>query len=267
MQIEEIVNRKIFGEQKLLEFSNLFQNNKPIRHVVIDGFLSNQYAENFMRHFPSLENMNKHYHGINERKAETSDFGKMHEVIQKLPDYLSSIEFINWLQNLTGIESLVSIHDRLGYGLHQGGNNSFLDIHIDYNIHPVKKLQRKLNFILFFNPYWKKEWGGQLELWDNKVENCIQSIDPIFNRCVIFECSEVSYHGYNLMKVPENTTRKSYYQYFFIPTERGLVYHDTIFKSRPNDGTSKRLLTSMKEFTKNTVKRVLYYTGLERYLK
>jgi hypothetical protein len=70
-----------------------------------------------------------------------------------------------------------------------------------------------------------------------------------------------------MMSVPDAITRKSYYQYFFTPVERGLVYHDTIFKSRPSDKMSKRFATSLKEFTKNSVKKILYYAGLNRYLK
>ncbi|MEI9808493.1 MAG: 2OG-Fe(II) oxygenase [Bacteroidota bacterium] len=46
--------------------------------------------------------------------------------------------------------------------LHQGANHSFLDIHIDYNLHPIKKLYRKLNLIIFVNEQWENGWGGHL---------------------------------------------------------------------------------------------------------
>ena len=267
MQVEQVINPDIFLDSNLQSYSKAFQIRKPVRHVVIDNFLSADVAAKVMDNFPPMESMKKHYHGINERKAETSDFINMHPAIQQLPLYLSSQKFIDWLESMTGIRALQSIHDRLGYGLHQGGNNSFLDVHIDYNIHPVHQLHRKLNLILFFNIKWEVKWGGQLELWDSNVQNRIQSIDPIFNRCVIFECSEISYHGYSKISVPNGVTRKSYYQYFFTPIEKGLAYHDTIFKSRPDENTSKRLLTDFKEFSKNTVKKILYYARFKRFLK
>jgi len=155
----------------------------------------------------------------------------------------------------------------LGYGLHQGAHNSFLDIHIDYNLHPVKKRHRKLNFILFLNKQWEKDWGGNLELWDDKVQNCIQSISPLFNRCVIFECSEISYHGYSRISVPGDITRKSYYQYYFIPAENDISFHDTIFKSRPEESALKKLLTPTKDFLKNSAKKTLLKLGLKRFLE
>ena len=93
---------------------------------------------------------------------------------------------------VTGIPGLQTIEDRLGYGLHQGANQSFLDIHIDYNLHPLRKLYRKLNLIIFLNESWESNWGGHLELWDADVANCVQSIAPVFNRCALFECSEIS---------------------------------------------------------------------------
>jgi hypothetical protein len=267
MQAEQIINPWVFDPSTLQAYSKNFHSTKPVRHVIIDNFLVPGVAEEIAQHFPALDSMKKHYHGINERKAETSDFVNMHRTIQQLPVHLSSKQFLDWLEALTQISALESIHDRLGYGLHQGGNNSFLDVHIDYNIHPVHQLQRKLNLILFFNHNWQAKWGGQLELWDSHVQNCVQSIDPIFNRCVIFECSEISYHGYSKISVPDSITRKSYYQYFFAPIDSGLAYHDTIFKSRPTEIASKKILTGFKEFSKNTVKKILYYAGLKRFLK
>ncbi len=63
---------------------------------------------------------------------------------------------------MTEISSLQVIDDRLGYGLHQGANHSFLDILIDYNLHPLKKLYRKLNLIIFLNLKWENTWATTL---------------------------------------------------------------------------------------------------------
>jgi Rps23 Pro-64 3,4-dihydroxylase Tpa1-like proline 4-hydroxylase len=267
MQASGIIRAGIFDEGYSEELHSSFCANKPIRHLVIDNFLEKEMADSIEKHFPSMENMHTHYKGLNEKKAEHSDFSHLHESFERLHQGLTSPGTIQWLVKVTGVPSLETINDRLGYGLHQGANHSFLDIHIDYNLHPIKKLYRKLNLILFFNPQWEADWGGHLELWDAEVKNCVQSIAPVFNRCVIFECSDVSYHGYNRINVPDGITRKSCYQYYFIPVSDTVSFHDTIFKPRPEESTFKKIGTYSKDFIKNSGKKILLKLGLKRFLK
>ncbi|HEY6504950.1 MAG TPA: 2OG-Fe(II) oxygenase [Chitinophagaceae bacterium] len=258
---------EIFNETYSKELYAAFCTNQPIRHLVIDNFLEKEIADSIFASFPPIDEMKTHYKGLNEKKAEHSDFSQLHHSFDQLHQALASTAFISWLQNTTGISSLETIEDRLGYGLHQGANHSFLDIHIDYNLHPIKKLYRKLNLIIFVNKQWENDWGGHLELWDADVKNCIQSILPVFNRCVIFECSGISYHGYSKITVPEGITRKSCYQYYFIPVTDNVSFHDTIFKPRPQESALKKIGTYTKDFTKNTAKKILLKLGWKKFLK
>jgi Rps23 Pro-64 3,4-dihydroxylase Tpa1-like proline 4-hydroxylase len=267
MQASDLVRPEIFDEAYTKELFTAFCSNKPIRHLVIDNFLKKDIASSIYAHFPTMEEMNTHYKGINEKKAEHSNFSSLHQSFERLHQDLSSPRLITWLQAVTGINLLETINDRLGYGLHQGADQSFLDIHIDYNLHPIKKLYRKLNLIIFFNEQWKPDWGGHLELWDADVKNCIQSILPVFNRCVIFECSNVSYHGYSKINVPAGVTRKSCYQYYFIPLSDNISFHDTIFKPRPQESAIKKIKTYSKDFIKNSGKKILLKLGFKKFLK
>jgi Rps23 Pro-64 3,4-dihydroxylase Tpa1-like proline 4-hydroxylase len=267
MQVNELFRPELFDEKYSKKLYSDFCSNKPVRHLVIDGFLKKEIAGSIHDNFPSMEEMNTHYKGINEKKAEHSNFSSLHHSFEQLHQELSSPTFMMWIQAVTGIDSLQTINDRLGYGLHQGANHSFLDIHIDYNLHPIKKLYRKLNLIIFFNEQWLAEWGGHLELWDAEVKNCIQSISPVFNRCVIFECSNISYHGYSKINVPEGVTRKSCYQYYFTPAPDTISFHDTIFKPRPQESAIKKIGTYSKDFIKNTGKKVLLKLGLKKFLR
>jgi hypothetical protein len=106
-----------------------------------------------------------------------------------------------------------------------------------------------------------------LELWDAGVKNCIQSIPPIFNRCVIFECSDISYHGYNKINVSEGITRKSCYQYYFIPVSDTVSFHDTTFRPRPQESALKKIGTYSIDFAKNFAKKTLLKLGWKKFLK
>ena len=262
-----IFNTGIFREDHIPILRDSFDNAAPFRHLVIDGFLQTSFAEKIFQYFPSLLSMKTHYTGMNERKAEDTNFEILDKNFTLLHEAMCSELFLNWLESITSIHPIRTIDDRLGYGLHQGGNRSFLDIHIDYNIHPIQKLCRRLNLLIFFNPQWKAEWGGNLEFWDSSVKNCLQKIAPQFNRAVLFECSEISFHGYSRMTIPEAITRKSYYQYYFTPITENSPFHDTLFKPRPEDSLIKKIIVPAKEYLKNSAKKILLSLGFEKFLK
>jgi Rps23 Pro-64 3,4-dihydroxylase Tpa1-like proline 4-hydroxylase len=260
-----IINTALTSPENSAIIHKAFSNSLPFRHVVIDNILNEDFAMSVSESFPSLSSMKTKYKGLNEQKAEDSSFEIFSPAIQQLHNYIGSLEFTEWITDITGFKDICSLNDRLGNGLHQGGNNSFLDIHIDYNIHPVKKMHRKLNLILFFNKEWDEEWGGLLELWDK--EKCFKKILPSFNRLVIFECNEISYHGYGLINCPEKITRKSYYHYFLQKVPKGLTYHDTIFLVKQQDKFSKKIITKSKELAKNKIKLFFFKIGFYKYLK
>jgi len=149
-------------------------------------------------------------------------------------------------------------------GVHQGGNGSYLDVHIDFNIHVERDIHRRANLLIFLNKNWKEEYGGHCELWNKDVTKLEQAYLPSFNRCVIFETSEISYHGYKKISVPEGETRKSFYSYFYTKLREGAApYHDTVFKARPEEGMIKKVKTDVKETLKNTAKQILKKAGVK----
>ena len=90
---------------------------------------------------------------------------------------------------------------------------------MDYSIHPKLGLQRKINIIVYLNSNWEKEWGGNLGLWSNessrKPGKLVKEIVPKFNRAVLFDTTQNSWHGLpNPLKCPENEFRKSIAVYY-----------------------------------------------------
>jgi hypothetical protein len=262
------MSNKILSEpHRLQQWKNDFNDAKPFRYLVIDDFLDATFAQELANNFPMLNEMNISYKGLNERKSEHSDFDKLPPAFSELKKRLSIPDLTAAIEVITGTTSLELIDDRLGFGLHQGGKDSFLDIHVDYNLHPTERKLRKINFILFLNTQWEKAWGGALEFWNKDVTICEQSILPSFNRCVLFECNEYSFHGYSKINCPEGVTRKSFYQYYFCKPNDKLAFHDTIFKSKPEAPVLKKMVVPLKENLKNISKRVFYNLHLNRWLK
>lgn len=259
----ELLNKLHFTAESVSKLNKDFNEAKPYKHILIDNLLNQEIADYMFENFPKYEVFNKKYKGLNEFKAEGSNFQDFDKVFAQLRDEISSKEFCEWLGNVSGIHDLYSVPDALGAGLHQGGNGSFLDVHIDFNIHVEQNIHRRINLLIFFNKDWKEEYGGGTELWNKDMSVCEKKVLPIHNRCLIFETSEISYHGYDKIKIPEDVTRKSFYTYFYTDLRADAVsYHDTVFKARPSDGNFKKAITPIKEKAKNFVKATLKRLGI-----
>ena len=149
----------------------------------------------------------------------------------------------------------------MGGGLHQIERGGYLKIHADFNRHPKFNLDRRLNLLLYLNENWKEEYGGHLELWNNQMTACVRRISPIFNRCVIFNTTDFSYHGHpEPLTCPEHVTRKSLALYYYSngrpETERSRP-HGTLTQTRPGERVAGIGEPTSFEMVKGVLKRLL----------
>ena len=95
-----------------------------------------------------------------------------------------------------------------------------LNIHLDYNINPKLNLHRKLNLIVYLTEDWDTSWGGGLELWSHDEEKNLPLnrevvVDNIFNRAILFDTTQNSWHGLpQPITCPEGVYRKSIAVYY-----------------------------------------------------
>ena len=82
------------------------------------------------------------------------------------------------LETITGIPKLLADATFEGGGMHVTGPGGRLDVHVDFNYSHDIKQHRRLNILVYLNPDWKEEWGGQIELWDRNVSQCHHSFSP-----------------------------------------------------------------------------------------
>ena len=80
-----------------------------------------------------------------------------------------------------------------------------MDVHVDGNYHDASGLNRRVNLLIYLNPNWNKQWGGEFGVYSADGSELVHSIDPIHNRCVIFDSHDKSYHGLpNPINFPKN---------------------------------------------------------------
>lgn len=200
----------------------------PFDYLIIDNFLEKDQAKNISQEFPSFNSDIWYcYNNPLENKKSCNNWYQFGPETYKTLLYLNSSEFIKKLQDLTGIPKLYPDIGLHGGGLHIHGRGGKLNVHLDYSIHPKLKLQRKLNLIIYLTEDWNSEWGGGLELWSHNEETKKPDkkevvIENIFNRAILFDTTQNSWHGFpKPLTCPEDTYRKSLAVYYLTDPPEG----------------------------------------------
>ena len=220
-----------------------FATAEPFRHVVIDDFLEPSYAARLLAEFPPFERGNaRNEAGEIGNKSVVEKIRELGPAYAALDDAIQTPEFLDFVGRITGIPALRYDPWYFGGGTHENREGQDLDPHVDFNRHPVERWHRRLNLIVYFNREWDDAWGGSLELHSDprSDDDRVTLVTPLFNRCVIFETNEISWHGFSRITLPPErrgeTTRRSIALYFYTedrPAVELADTHSTIYVDRP----------------------------------
>ncbi len=134
---------------------------------------------------------------------------------------LNSSVFLKSMSSVMDIYKLVPDPYYTGGGLNVSYASGLLDVHVDGNYHDATGLDRRLNTLLYLNHGWQDDWGGHLGFYDEKGEKCIKKIAPIFNRLVVFDKSDTSFHGLpDPIQCPKDISRMSIVLYYYTKEPR-----------------------------------------------
>ena len=208
----------------------------PFPHWVMDDFLEPEAAARIAEAFTQIPDgawyERRHRHSL---KWVTRTVQGLPAAIQDALTSLNSLETCWWLSQLTRIHPVISDPEYKGGGCHQSRPGSFLDIHADFTIHEALQARRCLNLLLYLSPEYDDRWGGHLELWDRTVQERYATIEPRFNRAVLFATGATSFHGHpDPMRGPASARRNSLALYYYTPWKEGDArLPTTVYRARP----------------------------------
>lgn len=221
---------------------NQVRASKPVPNFVIDNFLKPDFAQRVAEAFPPYEQalaVGRSFQAVNEKgKVQVTDSSQFPEPICQLNEVLAAPEVLELMSYALDIPELLADPSLVGGGMHQTAARGHLDVHVDFNFLEERQWHRRANLLIFFNRQWPAEWGGEFELWDEDVKVRHHAHLPIFNRCVVFETNEISFHGVSAVKCPAGQTRKSFAAYYYTtaaPAHWNGESHTTIFRARPDE--------------------------------
>ena len=235
-----MADRQVIRSLDVAALHEQFRTAQPFPFVAIENFLDPEFAREVAAAYPTFETakqMGFAFNAVNERKkVQITDRTRFPPPVQRLNDALASDGFLDQLSAITGIPMLLADEQLFGGGIHVTGPHGRLDVHVDFNV-LQGGLHRRLNLLVYLNPGWDEQWGGQVELWDRDVKTCVQQFAPVLNRCVIFETSDISFHGVAPLTCPPDQVRRSFATYYYTAAAPASfdAQHGTIFRARPDE--------------------------------
>lgn len=200
-------------EENKLELRNKYLSQKPFPYLVLDDICDKIKVQKLYDQIPDLENKSRDYMFANN-KFEKSNYKVLGEEFEELYEDLASEKMNNFLSFIASEKVFVDPKNH-GGGLHQGKKNSFLDMHLDFNYHPMhKNWFRNMNLLLYLNKEWKPEYKGHLKIEDLRSGEKAE-LDVPFNRLIIQQTRGYTLHGYDMTNFPEGKYRTSIATYAY----------------------------------------------------
>jgi hypothetical protein len=206
-----------------------YKSARPFPYLVLDDLFPAEILDALIEEMPPLSS-EKWVHERHERfvKSNLRSAADLAERSYQFISVLHSAAFLYFLSEITGIKSLLGDPYLSGGGYHVVPEGGKFDVHADRNTDHNSGLERRLSMLIYLNKNWKPEYGGQLELWNQKGTRCEKVIEPIFNRTVIFEIGDKNFHGVRPVVGGYGLSRQAFVVYFHT-VGKDLVFHNSIY--------------------------------------
>jgi Rps23 Pro-64 3,4-dihydroxylase Tpa1-like proline 4-hydroxylase len=216
-----------FSEAELTAMGRRFKAATPYPHIVIDDFLKAEAHESLSA-FPDPDwpHWSRFGDAYQRNKRVCADITRMPDAFADLFSECSQPAFLRVLEAITGETKLLPDPYLDGGGLHCSGPGGVLAPHTDFHLYERLSLFRRLNLLIYLNPAWGPDDGGDLELYRKGEATPEVSVAPVFGRAVIFRTDDASVHGFT-RPVAEGKERRSVALYYYTSRESVAFGGDT----------------------------------------
>lgn len=190
----------------------------PFNHAIIPDFIPERLLSDVVKEYDRL---------LEERRAQWVQYQNPLEYklaynafvnsapFEALKRYVSEESFVQQIQQTFHLENIELDTAMYGAGLHNHPSGGFLSTHLDYEIHPQTLKKRWINLLIYLNDDWKPEYNGDTELWNPDCTRCEKRIYPEYNKALLFQTDNLSWHGVSRpIQCPPTTSRKTVAFYY-----------------------------------------------------
>jgi Rps23 Pro-64 3,4-dihydroxylase Tpa1-like proline 4-hydroxylase len=263
LQLQNVLADKIQLSSDIGVLRSTYRDAKPFPHVVIDNLFPERILDSLLAEMSQMrsEQWSNIEQDARERTARMRSAAEMGAAGQALLSIVHSAAFLYFLSEVVGIEQLLPdpYLQGAGYALMRRGD--YFNVHADRNVAYDTGLTRRLAMIIFLNKSWSPQYHGRLELWSPDGKRCEASVEPLFNKTIIFEVAYPNFHGVPTpLACPSNRVRQSFITYYHtagLKEQRDLKPHTSIFAPRFYGTNRVTLRSVVRDLTPPLLARVI----------
>lgn len=250
-ELAAVIAERLRGAEAAL--TTQWNASRPVRHFYLDDLIDPAWARQLSENFPPIERMLLRS-SIRERKRVGIHVSEYDHSVGDALFAFQEPEVVEVVSRITGHRAAVADPTLYASGVSVMGAGDFLNPHIDNSHDGDRKRYRVLNLLFYVSPDWKLTNGGNLELWDEGVHSPTV-IESRFNRLVVMETNETSWHSVNQVRVSQARRCVSNYYFSEQPPGGKPHFHVTTFAGRPEEPLKRLVLRVMDGIVLNTLGR------------
>jgi len=206
-------------ENDSAELARIYASAAPFPHIVIDDLVA--IDADALDEFPtwSWDGWTSTHESYQAGKVTCNRMELIPPSFAALIDEFSQPRMLTALERIVGISGLIPDPYLEGGGLHMSGEGGILTPHTDFHVHPRLGLFRRLNVILYLEPYWEASFGGCLELHGEEPSQTV-TVTPLLGRVVVFGTTDRSIHGFPV-PIRAGLSRRSVALYYYTQVDSG----------------------------------------------
>ena len=237
MKIENQFSGKIFN--KLVKYEEELKNaydssnGTKTKYFILDDLLPIDDVKEIYNQFGREKQFWFHRSTFREKKSTYAKIDELNPIIRDITEAFHHENVLEIIGRITGIKDIKGDPSLYAGGLSMMKNGDFLNPHIDNSHDSSREKYRRLNLLFYVTPNWEGINGGNLELWDEKVTKPV-TLTSKFNRLIVMETRDYSYHSVSPVKVNADRCCVSNYYFSVSSPEDFDYYHVTSFTGRPN---------------------------------
>jgi Rps23 Pro-64 3,4-dihydroxylase Tpa1-like proline 4-hydroxylase len=230
-----------------------------IRAFAVDSIVPDEYAQAINSHFPDPSTMMLKK-SLREHKYVAAQMNAYHPQLEEAVYAVQDPRIVDLMTSITGIAGMEPDTNLYAGGISLMAQDNFLNPHLDNSHDKDRQLYRVINLLWYVTPGWKEENGGNLELWDQGPKGPKRTFFSKFNRLVVMETNQHSWHSVSQVVAPgKRCCVSNYYFSPYAPGEKD-YFHITAFRGRPEQPIRDMVLRS--DIAVRSSLRKLFPTGV-----
>ena len=218
-----------------------YATKENIGYIYLDDLLTNEIASKIQDVFPKPEQMILKK-SLREDKYIAAQMNNFNPFLEELIYAFQDKKVVDLIGEICDIDTLFPDENLYAGGLSSMGYKQFLNPHLDNSHDKDRERWRVLNLLFYVTPDWKEEYGGNLELWPEGLNEKQITVHSKFNRLVVMATHNQSLHSVSPVNYQGFRCCVSNYYFSKTPLLQSDNFHVTSFRGRPESKVTDTIL-------------------------